>query len=77
MNNKLCISQQLRVKDLLSQLIRSGIDNKLDYLIRQYNKNIDLNQENSESNAKIRKIFGFKQSKSVNNLLCLLDQDDE
>lgn len=67
MNKTLCISQKIKVKDLLSQLIKDGIDNKLDYLIHLYNENIDKNQENSESNAKIRKIFGLKQSQSVIN----------
>ena len=30
----LCKSQFIRVKDILSQLLKDGIDNKLDYLIR-------------------------------------------
>ena len=50
----------MKVKDLLSQLIKDGIDIKLDYLIYQYNANIDMHQENSETNTKIRKILGVK-----------------
>lgn len=57
----------MKVKDLLTQLIQDGIDIKLDYLIAQYNANIDMHQEKSESNAKIRKILGLKQSKSYFN----------
>ena len=64
MNNALCITEKLKVKDLLSQLIKDGIDFKLDYLIHQYNNNIDKHQEKSESNVKIRKILGLKNSKS-------------
>ena len=59
----------MKVKDLLSQLIKKGIDFKLDYLIYQYNDNIDKHDEKSESNKKIRKIFGFNQSKSESNLM--------
>ena len=57
----------MKVKDLLDQLIKIGIDSKLDYLIHQYNENIDKHDERSESNAKIRKIFGLRQSKSDYN----------
>ena len=60
MSGSLCITQTMKVKDLLTQLIKDGIDIKLDYLINQYNANIDMHQENSESNAKIRKILGVK-----------------
>jgi len=64
----------MKVKYLLSQLIKKGIDNKLDYLIHQYNENIDKHDEKSESNKKIRKIFGFNQSKSLSNLLQNLEE---